>query len=129
MIHGLPPARVATHPDFGIRTDLILRPRPKLERDVQRPDPVHAAPPHHRALEIAGNISSSQLDQQEVDGIAAELKKGLDKPDAKPTEGVLQLRQSDNGGLIPEQGDQDTIYIDNDGVLHSKGDVAASDAQ
>nr|MBP9761855.1 hypothetical protein [Candidatus Saccharibacteria bacterium] len=76
-----------------------------------------------------GNISSSQLDQQEVDGIAAELKKGLDKPDAKPTEGVLQLRQSDNGGLIPEQGEQDTIYIDNDGVLHSKGDVAASDAQ
>jgi len=67
----------------------------------------------------AGNVSSAQLDQQEVDGIAQELKKGLQntgggvvsEPDT--TEGVLHVQPKNP----KTTGSDDTIVIDSEGRL------------
>ncbi|HSX06096.1 MAG TPA: ATP-binding protein [Candidatus Saccharimonadia bacterium] len=92
-----------------------------------------------------GNISSAQLDRQEIDTIAEELKKGLKAPgtpqldvpakeaalavhaepkvEQKRDEGVLHLNNKSAlsaSGPAPE----DTIFIDNDGSLHLNGQEA-----
>ncbi len=71
----------------------------------------------------AGNISSTQLDQQEVDGVASELKKGLS--DTSGASGTSVAKQSDPDGetlhVQPKdqkpENDDDTIAIDNEGKL------------
>ena len=84
-----------------------------------------------------GNISSAQLDKQEIDTIAQELKKGLKSPSVadlgvspkevplavqpapaiKPQpphdEGVLHLNRA-----APSPNPEDTIFIDKEGGLH-----------
>jgi len=96
--------------------------------------PGPALPP----LEDGGNVSSAQLDQQEISDIAQELKKGLKPnaaeaasepapvPPASPTEGVLHLNPRGAGSpATPE----DTIFIDSDGKLHAREAAADSPAQ
>ncbi|HSX04846.1 MAG TPA: ATP-binding protein [Candidatus Saccharimonadales bacterium] len=97
----------------------------------------------------AGNVSSAQLDQQEIDNIADQLKRGMhtgETPaalvpaDIKPsieqvpvepapntaTEGTLHLnRPPKSQATAPD----DTIFIDNDGVFHAQDETAASAAQ
>ena len=84
-----------------------------------------------------GNISSAQLDKQEIDTIAQELKKGLKtpsvadlgvspkevplavqpapaiKPQPPRDEGVLHLNRA-----APSPNPEDTIFIDKEGGLH-----------
>ncbi len=95
-----------------------------------------------------GNVSSAQLDRQEVDTIAQELKKGLrpsepapaalevpaheaalpvhdePKPEPKRDEGVLHLNNKSASGPAPE----DTIFIDNEGSLHLNEDAKSDSA-
>jgi hypothetical protein len=72
-----------------------------------------------------GNVSSAQLDQQEVKDIAAELKKGLKSHDEasiqirKPTQPKQDgTKPATSGGEVYDE--DDTIYIDNDGVVHQR---------
>jgi hypothetical protein len=80
-----------------------------------------------------GNVSSAQLDQEEIDDIAAELKKGLKPAGLEPgevskeaeskgskanTEAVLHLKQP--SATKPSES-EDTIYIDSDGKLQVRG--------
>lgn len=73
-----------------------------------------------------GNVSSAQLDQQEVKDIAAELKKGLKAHDEPLNE--LKITQKKPNGADQKSGaaendiyaEDDTIYIDNDGVMHQR---------
>jgi hypothetical protein len=74
----------------------------------------------------SGNVSSAELDQQEVKDIAAELKKGL-----KTTEGNLDVQappksleisnspQPKSQSEVAQPG-EDTIVIDSDGTIHMK---------
>jgi hypothetical protein len=70
--------------------------------------------------QATGNISSGQLDQAEVDGVAQELKKGLQDPPVSTgsgpnqSEGVLHIQSTKPG----DSGRDDTIAIDNEGKLH-----------
>jgi hypothetical protein len=68
----------------------------------------------------SGNVSSAQLDRQEVDGIAQELKRGLDdKPNPSVAMGadhageVLKIQPT----VQKPTADDDTIAIDNEGRL------------
>lgn len=77
--------------------------------------------------EPAGNVSSDELDKQEISNIAAELKKDLQpksapaSPKPAPTEGTVRLNSAPKSAApAPE----DTIYIDNEGVLHANGPAA-----
>ena len=76
------------------------------------PDAQHISSP---IASPAGNISSSTLDNTEVSGIAAELRKGLDRSQ----EGTVSLTS-------PNSVDEDTIYIGKDGSFHAKSDMADS---
>jgi hypothetical protein len=80
---------------------------------------------------IHQNISSDEIESQEVNKIADELRHQLDAAKASPTEGELNLHKNDDPLVAatalsqslpqPEQAkteDGDTIFIDNDGVLH-----------
>jgi hypothetical protein len=75
-----------------------------------------------------GNVSSGQLDQAEVDGVAKELKKGLgdNHPSTTPpiinqAEGVLHVQSSRS----KDQAD-DTIAIDNEGRLQLREPTAGA---
>jgi hypothetical protein len=77
--------------------------------------------------QAAHNISSDQIDQKEIDGIASELKKGLNAPAGAPVSPANDLKPKageHKEGTIPlsakpaEKASDDTIVIDQDGVLH-----------
>lgn len=67
------------------------------------------------SMQDVGNISSVQLDKQEVKDIANELKKEL--RDTHDTDVTLNLRDT-NAAQAQTAEEVDTIYIDNNGVLH-----------
>ncbi|MFZ2513705.1 MAG: ATP-binding protein [Candidatus Saccharimonadales bacterium] len=76
-----------------------------------------------------GNVSSAQLDQQEVNDIAAELKKGL-----MPNGEALAVDQGVNSPpSVPQDSKatpapaEDTIFIDSDGTIHQKNPVDGDD--
>ncbi len=67
----------------------------------------------------SGNVSSSQLDQREVQGIADELKKSLaPKDQAKTQEASVNLNAQVNA--------EDTIFIDQEGNIKSSGSSSVS---
>ena len=73
-----------------------------------------------------GNIASSQLDQQEISGIADELKKGL-KTDASDTTASTDTATDDMVGTLHVHSNRssdaptdDTINIDNEGKLQMR---------
>ncbi len=98
-------------------------------------------------LDAAGNVSSAQLDQQEIKDIAEQLKKGMQlpasapnpqltttpetasipvkpapapEPEPTPTEGTLHLGNRPK----PQSAPDDTIFIDNEGQFHLKKPAA-----
>jgi hypothetical protein len=95
--------------------------------------PPAGAPAASEATEAeGGNVSSAQLDQQEINDIAAELKKGLPKPAQPavpesapaPTEGTLHLNKPpEKNPNTPE----DAIFIDSEGNIHSGADGTSGD--
>ncbi|MCA9326967.1 hypothetical protein KDA14_00375, partial [Candidatus Saccharibacteria bacterium] len=98
------PAATAPPPAAAPQTQSAPTPTEAVEQGSSQPD--------------VGNVSSAQLDKQEVEDIAAELKKGL-----KPTEGELPLDPKPASNTAANQPQQsaasgDTIYIDNDGQMH-----------
>jgi hypothetical protein len=98
-------------------------------------EPKVAPPVHEEATtRDAGNVSSAQLDQKEIDDIAEELKKGLKPGEPKPaeekpreetadqkanaSEGTLNLKSPSFGAA--NRAD-DTIYIDSEGKFQMRG--------
>ena len=101
-------------------------PAPTAETTTEDTKPA-ASPASAEPQYEAGNVSSAQLDQQEVKDIAAELKKSL-----KPQETELQIPREKQDNLTQatpqaEKLEEDTIYIDADGVMHQKNPVDADD--
>lgn len=83
-----------------------------------------------------GNVSSAQLDQKEVDGIAAEIKKGLE-PQSSPdnAQGVLHIRKEQPADASPTPPSVDsaadtagTIYIDQDGTIHQGAEAPGANS-
>jgi len=70
------------------------------------------------------NISSNQLEKQEIASIAQELKQNLGVPPAAITKhsGEIELKA---GSATAE----DTIYIDNQGNLHNRDEEAATNSK
>lgn len=113
-----------------------LPPEPIPARKVPEPPAAisqsTAAPPPPHSPET-GNISSTQLDQQEITDIAVELKKSL-----TTHQGELPLKPQKSAKPNPPKGvlhtpppteyaqstQGDTIYIDNDGFLRAKEESA-----
>ncbi len=82
----------------------------------------------------AGNVSSAELDQQEVKDIAQELKKSLknqstDDVPAVPPNQPSQTTQNPEGNIQASvaSGDDDTIAIDSDGTIHLNNSQDADD--
>ena len=129
---------------------------PTFTAPVRDSQPKQAAtdPALHDELQAqdGGNVSSAQLDQQEIDDIAEQLKKGLKggagpTSDSKPVETaivpeigpqpVAQAPQAPEPvsrpteGILhlqktPSQNPDDTIFIDGDGLLHVREKTADS---
>jgi hypothetical protein len=98
--------------------------------------PLSAPPTDEPTGTEAGNVSSAQLDQQEISDIAAELKKGLGakpvnepaaagpQPGSTPAEGTLHIKPQADTPKAPVQAPDDTIYIDNEGMLRATDQAA-----
>lgn len=93
-----------------------------VQQAVVAPQHIPAAP---AAPSSTKNISSDEIDRSEVEKIAAELKGQLNSPTpaaapAKPkTEHEVSLRNNGDAG----PGEDDTIFIDQEGTLHLADDV------
>jgi hypothetical protein len=88
---------------------------------ASQPLPTPQAPPLSAAsvpTPTPKNISSNELVQNEVDGIAAELKQKLNTPNAPLKHG---------SEVHPNEGD--TIFIDHDGAFHLAEDLKKADNQ
>jgi len=88
------------------------------------PSPAPAPSPSPNLAEPATkNISSGELEQKEVDKIAAELKQELDTPTASgPVESKPVEPKKASGHIELKPGKDDTIFIDNEGTLHLNQD-------
>ena len=68
-----------------------------------------------------GNVSSAQLDQQEVNNLAAELKKDLNVS-SQPVTGTPASTGQQAGAIgansVDATGDSDEITIDGEGIIH-----------
>jgi hypothetical protein len=107
--------------------------------------PAVPAAPATTGADAAGNVSSAQIDQKEINDIAQELKRGLNTEvvppqaatipvaaapatppsEATAQEGTIHLakpKPTPAAGPAPD----DTIYIDNEGVLHSADEEQSS---
>jgi hypothetical protein len=75
------------------------------------------------------NISSSDIENEEVASIAQELKQSLSKAEepAEVTPPVTDKRPATEVPETPQEPalDEDTIYIDRDGTLHNKNEPAS----
>jgi hypothetical protein len=95
-------------------------PQPAATRPFQAP----AAPvstPTSAAARTTQNISSNELEGNEVHEIAAELRQELDSPKPKKTEHSIDLQSGASEG--------DTIFIDRDGSFRQAEKPAASQQQ
>jgi len=105
---------------------------PSQPRDIQEP-PMSSNSTGMSNFD-SGNVSSAQLDQQEVTGIAEELKRDLisDRPkdsevvSSDSSEGVLHLQS--NRGPRNQGAADDTILIDGDGKFQPMQSEAKNDA-
>ncbi len=74
------------------------------------------------------NISSSDIENEEVANIAQELKQSLGKTE-KPSETSVSVnaKLETTETETPQEPalDEDTIYIDRDGTLHNKNEPAS----
>lgn len=112
-------------------------PIPSLSRVPAAPT-VSDSPRDAAATDVVGNVSSAQLDQQEINDIAQELKRDLAATELESTsmpDAAASLEpphNTDQEGLIHLSGltpaatsatsPEDTIYIDSEGVLHAAED-------
>ncbi len=125
------PARSASVADAPTPSAANWRPAGPPGNESNSTHPAASQP-----AEEAGNVSSDQLDQQEISDIAEELKKGLKKDAsnnqplpvatplaepvelpklASPTEGTLPLFKKPSSQ--PQNNPDDTIFIDKEGEL------------
>ncbi len=123
-------AKQKTSASMPIQPAAVSQPVPSTAPNVSEaqqptypPAPTPTTPPNNSPSQVyeTGNVSSAQLDQKEVDDIAAELKKGLTEPiaepkPASPSEADMPLH--DNAG--------DEITIDKDGVMHGGTELPPS---
>jgi hypothetical protein len=88
------------------------------------PSPAPAPSPSPNLSEpVTKNISSGELEQKEVDKIAAELKQELDTPAAPaPAEAKPAEPKKATGHIELKPGKDDTIFIDQEGTLHLNQD-------
>ena len=127
----------ATHASAQVTP--ILPSSPPIVQPKVTP-PVVATPIMPAPSTEAGNVSSDEIDQQEISDIAQELRRGLGKPlapkeaplsvapapkveePAADQEGTLQVAKFTPAPTVPEQTPDDTIFIDPDGMFHLKED-------
>ena len=79
--------------------------------------PAPVSQPPAQPSYAAGNISSAQLDQKEVDDIAGEIKKNLAGGSAPAAPVQKPSQEADIPLQTPHEGDE--ISIDNDGTIHT----------
>lgn len=108
-----------------------LAPAPVANSQPIRSEPVAASGISPNDAYEGGNVSSAQLDQQEVNDIASELKKGLKAPESASgaqQEGPAKsqdMPKAQNSSLNNASlADGDTIYIDGDGTMHQNDPAA-----
>jgi hypothetical protein len=125
---GAVTASPANAPAVTITTPAIRRqqarmpdePLPAATRPFQAPaTPVST--PAAAAARTTQNISSNELEGNEVHEIAAELRQELDSPKPKKTEHSIDLQSGASEG--------DTIFIDRDGSFRQAEKPAASQQQ
>ncbi len=91
---------------------------------ASQPQPSSTTP---ATLDISQNISSGEIEQKEVDKIAAELEHQLELGKPKPAKAVDEVpkivpkpktEHTIHLQAVQDAGDDDTIYIDREGVFH-----------
>jgi hypothetical protein len=105
-------------PTQGLLPDTKSNPPGKVINQLPSTPQASAAPVAPVSLSPPKNISSNELVQHEVDGIAAELKQKLDTPTAPLKHG---------SEVHPNEGD--TIFIDHDGAFHLAEDLKKANNQ
>ncbi|MDB5163700.1 MAG: hypothetical protein JWS12_317 [Candidatus Saccharibacteria bacterium] len=129
---GAQPARPAFAPAPPSASPLAPQPQPPTPHPTSTPPPVLNDNPKidyassNPKLNGSNNTSSNQIGQQEVEEIADRLKQQLDgklpATPTTPTDGMLPLRP--NNKLPTADTADDTIYIDQAGILHRKDEAA-----
>jgi hypothetical protein len=78
----------------------------------------------HKEEKTSQNISSGEIEQEEVDTIAKELRSSLNRQNGhkQPSSGGVQI----SGGQMNTDDAEDTIVIDKEGNLRNKGDQSSS---
>lgn len=111
----------------------VAAPAPAVSQASPAPVAKAATPePDTREATEPGNISSAQLDQQEINDIAAELKKGLttappiaDTPPEPVQPAPKAVHATPKPKDKPQRSEEtvdpdDTIFIDSEGTFHNK---------
>ena len=126
----------ATAPPPSIKKDPAHTPiaeppaidRPHEPTVIEPPKPATTIKPDNN---LTNNISSDELEKEEVHKIAAELKDQLDTPKkAEPAKDEpihIDLRKNTASGKAKEAAD-DTIFIDHDGTFRQAEQKAKSDS-
>lgn len=92
-----------------------------LQTPVATPAPVKVNSPPTSTL----NISSEELEKQEVHEVAVELKQMLDSPEYLAEQKIINRNKSEHvADLNKDQpGEDDTIFIDHDGTFRQTNDA------
>lgn len=124
------PTHTPTTPTQNQPVENQSQPQPTVGAEAEQSDEAVALQEDAKVAQVAnyesGNVSSAELDQQEVKDIAAELKKGL-----KSVEGSVDIQDSTKAQTAPvtlqpqnhtesTQPGEDTIVIDSDGTIHMR---------
>ena len=124
------PTHTPTTPTQNQPVENQSQPQPTVGTEAEQSDEAVAPQEDAKVAQVAnyesGNVSSAELDQQEVKDIAAELKKGL-----KSVEGSVDIQDSTKAQTAPvtlqpqnhtesTQPGEDTIVIDSDGTIHMR---------
>ncbi len=129
-----PQAPVQQSPQLPSQQPLQLQPpmqpsvaKPASNAATEKPSGAKKAAAGPVSPYEAGNVSSAELDQREVDDIAATLKKELKDTKQKAVPQTAQTAQSGSSPSAPSQeqaattsgaSGTDTISIDSDGTIH-----------
>ena len=117
------PATTTNQPTIQTRTPLPDQPAPSVQpappSQTFQPTSVPVPPPQPK---VTTNISSDELEKNEVQKIAAELKQELDSNQAPDKPPLAPLAKSP-AGAEQHPDHEDTIVIDHDGSFHQTEEV------
>ncbi|MBA3758579.1 ATP-binding protein [Candidatus Saccharibacteria bacterium] len=117
--HAAPAALVPTLSTRSAVASLQQSSTPLQAPIIVQPKPISPAVKEPEQLSETRNISSTDIEDKEVAGIAQELKQSLNKKEPAPAGPTF------NGVASGQDISEDTIYIDRDGTLHNKNEEAS----